>query len=69
MLARDGAAEPNLVWKDTGASVRTGKSINILLDVTNVGRSMALRQIAEHHESGMMFSFNLTPADDDAPST
>ena len=49
--------------------VRTGETVDILLDVTNVGRWMAHCHIAEHHESGMMFSFNVAPADDDAPST
>ena len=31
------------------------------LDVTNPGLWMAHCHIAEHHESGMMFSFNVTP--------
>jgi FtsP/CotA-like multicopper oxidase with cupredoxin domain len=30
------------------------------LDVTNPGRWMAHCHIAEHHESGMMFSFTST---------
>jgi FtsP/CotA-like multicopper oxidase with cupredoxin domain len=60
ILARDGVAEPNLVWKDT-VLVRTGETVDILLDVTNPGRWMAHCHIAEHHESGMMFSFNVTP--------
>jgi FtsP/CotA-like multicopper oxidase with cupredoxin domain len=59
VLSRDGAVEPNLVWKDT-VLVRTGETIDILLDVTNVGRWMAHCHIAEHHESGMMFSFEVT---------
>ncbi len=58
VLARDDVAEPNLVWKDT-VLVRTGETVDILLDVTNVGRWMAHCHIAEHHESGMMFSFNV----------
>jgi FtsP/CotA-like multicopper oxidase with cupredoxin domain len=62
ILARDGAEEPNLVWKDT-VLVRTGETVDILLDVTNPGRWMAHCHIAEHHESGMMLSFNVTPAD------
>jgi hypothetical protein len=33
--------------------------------VTNPGRWMAHRHIAEHHESGMMFSFDVAPADGD----
>jgi FtsP/CotA-like multicopper oxidase with cupredoxin domain len=62
VLARDGAPEANLVWKDT-VLVRTGETVDILLDVTNPGRWMAHCHIAEHHESGMMFSFDVAPAD------
>ena len=63
VLARDGVNEQNLVWKDT-VLVRTGETVDILLDVTNPGRWMAHCHIAEHHESGMMFSFNVVPARD-----
>jgi FtsP/CotA-like multicopper oxidase with cupredoxin domain len=59
VLSRDGTVEPNLVWKDT-VLVRAGETVDILLDVTNVGRWMAHCHIAEHHESGMMFSFEVT---------
>jgi FtsP/CotA-like multicopper oxidase with cupredoxin domain len=59
VLSRDGAVEPNLVWKDT-VLVRTGETVDILLDVTNVGVWMAHCHIAEHHESGMMLSFEVT---------
>ena len=62
VLARDGVAEQNLVWKDT-VLVRTGETVDILLDVTNPGVWMAHCHIAEHHESGMMFSFTVDPAD------
>jgi FtsP/CotA-like multicopper oxidase with cupredoxin domain len=58
ILSRDGEPEPNLVWKDT-VLVRTGESVDILLDVSNPGRWMAHCHIAEHHESGMMFSFDV----------
>jgi FtsP/CotA-like multicopper oxidase with cupredoxin domain len=58
ILSRDGRPEPNLVWKDT-VLVRTGEVVDILLDVTNPGRWMAHCHIAEHHESGMMFSFDV----------
>ena len=58
ILSRDGVPESNLVWKDT-VLVRTGETVDILLDVTNAGRWMAHCHIAEHHESGMMFSFNV----------
>jgi FtsP/CotA-like multicopper oxidase with cupredoxin domain len=61
VIARDGAPEPNLVWSDT-VLVRTGEVVDILLDVTNPGHWMAHCHIAEHHESGMMFSFDVAPA-------
>jgi FtsP/CotA-like multicopper oxidase with cupredoxin domain len=58
VLARDGVTEPNLVWKDT-VLVRTGQTVDILFDVTNPGLWMAHCHIAEHMQSGMMFSFNV----------
>jgi FtsP/CotA-like multicopper oxidase with cupredoxin domain len=58
VLARDGTAEPNLVWKDT-VLVRTGQTVDILFDVTNPGLWMAHCHIAEHMQSGMMFSFTV----------
>jgi len=60
ILTRDDVVEPNLVWSDT-VLVRTGEKVDILLDVTNPGLWMAHCHIAEHHESGMMFSFHVTP--------
>jgi FtsP/CotA-like multicopper oxidase with cupredoxin domain len=64
VLSRDDVPEENLVWKDT-VLVRTGETVDILLDVTHPGRWMAHCHIAEHHESGMMFSFDVLPADGD----
>jgi FtsP/CotA-like multicopper oxidase with cupredoxin domain len=61
ILSRDGVVEPNLVWKDT-VLMRAGETVDILLDITNPGLWMAHCHIAEHHESGMMFSFNVEPA-------
>jgi FtsP/CotA-like multicopper oxidase with cupredoxin domain len=58
VLARDGAPEPNLVWKDT-VLVRTGQVVDILFDVTEPGLWMAHCHIAEHMQSGMMFSFTV----------
>jgi FtsP/CotA-like multicopper oxidase with cupredoxin domain len=58
ILSRDGVVEPNLMWKDT-VLVRTGQTVDILLDVTNPGVWMAHCHIAEHHESGMMMSFHV----------
>jgi FtsP/CotA-like multicopper oxidase with cupredoxin domain len=60
ILSRDGTPESSLVWKDT-VLVRAGETIDILLDVTNPGRWMAHCHIAEHIESGMMFSFEVSP--------
>ena len=60
ILTRDGVVEPNLVWKDT-VLVPTGQTVEILLEVTNPGLWMAHCHIAEHHESGMMFSFSVDP--------
>src|SRR5512132_4259288 len=53
-----GVPEPNLVWKDT-VLVRTGQVVDILFDVSNPGLWMAHCHIAEHMQSGMMFSFNV----------
>jgi FtsP/CotA-like multicopper oxidase with cupredoxin domain len=63
VLSRDGEPETNLVWKDT-VLLRAGQTIDILLDVTNPGLWMAHCHIAEHTESGMMFSFDVAPAAD-----
>jgi FtsP/CotA-like multicopper oxidase with cupredoxin domain len=58
VLSRDGEPEPNLVWKDT-VLLRAGQTVDILLDVSNPGLWMAHCHIAEHTESGMMFSFTV----------
>ena len=63
ILARDATPDPNLVWKDT-VLVPAGQVVDLLLDVTNPGRWMAHCHIAEHHESGMMFSFTVEPNED-----
>jgi FtsP/CotA-like multicopper oxidase with cupredoxin domain len=59
ILSRDGEVDPNLVWKDT-VLVPAGQTVDILLDVSNPGLWMAHCHIAEHHESGMMFTFEVT---------
>ena len=56
ILARDDVLESNLAWKDT-VLVRSGETVDILLEVTNPGMWMAHCHIAEHNQSGMMFSF------------
>jgi len=65
VLARDGVAEPNLVWKDT-VLVRTGQTTDILFDVTEPGLWMAHCHIAEHMQSGMMFSFTVSRREKEA---
>jgi FtsP/CotA-like multicopper oxidase with cupredoxin domain len=67
ILSRDGRAEQNLVWKDT-VLLRAGETIDILLYVTNPGLWMAHCHIAEHTESGMMFSFFVDPPKSSASS-
>jgi FtsP/CotA-like multicopper oxidase with cupredoxin domain len=64
VLDRGGVSEPNLVWKDT-VVVRTGEVVNILFDVSSPGRWMAHCHIAEHIESGMMFSFEVLQPEPD----
>ena len=61
VLARNEVVEPNLVWKDT-VLVRTGQTVDILFDVTEPGLWMAHCHIAEHMQSGMMFSFTVARA-------
>jgi FtsP/CotA-like multicopper oxidase with cupredoxin domain len=68
ILSRDGQPEPNLVWKDT-VLLRAGETIDILLYVTNPGLWMAHCHIAEHTESGMMFSFYVDPKQSDIVSS
>jgi FtsP/CotA-like multicopper oxidase with cupredoxin domain len=58
VLSRDGEPEANLVWKDT-VLLAAGQTVDILLDVSNPGLWMAHCHIAEHTESGMMFSFTV----------
>jgi FtsP/CotA-like multicopper oxidase with cupredoxin domain len=61
VLSRQGVPETNLVWKDT-VLVPAGHTVDILLDVSNPGRWMAHCHIAEHNQSGMMFSFDVARA-------
>jgi FtsP/CotA-like multicopper oxidase with cupredoxin domain len=67
VLARDDEPEANLVWKDT-VLVRSGQTVDILLDVSNPGLWMAHCHIAEHNQSGMMFSFNVARRAEQTPA-
>jgi FtsP/CotA-like multicopper oxidase with cupredoxin domain len=62
VLSREREPEPNLVWKDT-VLVPAGRTVDVLLDVSNPGLWMAHCHIAEHAQSGMMFSFNVSRRD------
>jgi FtsP/CotA-like multicopper oxidase with cupredoxin domain len=59
VLNRDGERTSNLAWKDTEL-VRTGQTVDILVDMSNPGIWMSHCHIAEHLEGGMMFSFEVT---------
>jgi FtsP/CotA-like multicopper oxidase with cupredoxin domain len=63
VISRDGVTESNLVWKDT-VLVRAGEIVDMLLDVSNPGLWMAHCHIAEHNQSGMMFSFTVSDVED-----
>jgi len=65
VLDRDGVPEANLVWKDT-VLVPAPSTVDILLDVINPGRWMAHCHIAEHHQGGMAFSFEVAEGRDGA---
>ncbi len=58
VLERDSVKQTNLVWKDT-VFVKTGETVDILLDASNVGEWMAHCHIAEHAEAGMMMKFDV----------
>lgn len=58
VLQRNGVASRNLGWKDS-VLVRTGETVEILMDAANPGSWMVHCHIAEHFESGMMFSFRV----------
>jgi suppressor of ftsI len=58
VLAVDGEENENLVWKDT-TLVPAGKTVDILLDITNPGDWMFHCHIAEHLSNGMMGRFTV----------
>lgn len=60
VLNEDGVKNTNMVWKDT-VLVKTGKTVEILLEASNVGKWMAHCHIAEHLSSGMMMGFEVIP--------
>ncbi len=63
VIARDGVAVKNLVWKDT-ALIPVGSTVDLLIDASNPGAWMLHCHIAEHLGSGMMATLHV-----DAPAT
>jgi suppressor of ftsI len=53
VVARDGVATKNFVWKDT-ALIPVGSTVDLLIDASNSGAWMLHCHIAEHLGSGMM---------------
>jgi len=51
-------AKENLQWKDT-TLVRTGETVDIVIEMSNVGDWMAHCHIAEHLHAGMMMNFKV----------
>ena len=60
VLERDGQPNKNLVWKDT-TILPAGSTVDILLELSNPGKWMTHCHIAEHIDSGMMFTFTVDP--------
>jgi FtsP/CotA-like multicopper oxidase with cupredoxin domain len=58
VLSRDGVRNDNLMWKDT-VLLRAGEVVDLLVEMSNPGAWMVHCHIAEHLESGMMFTFHV----------
>ncbi len=58
VLSRGGATNDNLQWKDT-TLVKTGETVDLLVEMSNPGAWMAHCHIAEHLHSGMMLGFTV----------
>jgi FtsP/CotA-like multicopper oxidase with cupredoxin domain len=58
VLSRNGVPNRNLAWKDT-VLVPAGETVDILVEMSNPGAWMVHCHIAEHLESGMMFTYSV----------
>jgi FtsP/CotA-like multicopper oxidase with cupredoxin domain len=58
VLSRNGRANNNLAWKDT-VLIPAGETVDILVEMSNPGAWMVHCHIAEHLESGMMFTYHV----------
>jgi FtsP/CotA-like multicopper oxidase with cupredoxin domain len=60
VIARNGVAMRNLVWKDT-ALIPVGATVDLLVDASNPGAWMLHCHIAEHLGAGMMTVMHVDP--------
>lgn len=58
VLSVDGVPNEDMQWKDT-VLIPMGRTVDILVDMSNSGQWMAHCHIAEHLHSGMMFNFEV----------
>jgi FtsP/CotA-like multicopper oxidase with cupredoxin domain len=58
VVKRNGILQTDLVWKDT-VLVKSGETVEIILDPSNLGKWMAHCHISEHLADGMMFEFTV----------
>ena len=58
VLSTNGERNQNLVWKDT-ALIEKGDTVQILVEMDNLGEWMAHCHISEHLEAGMMLNFKV----------
>jgi len=58
VLAVNDVLNDNMVWKDT-AMLKTGDTMDILLEASNPGKWLAHCHIAEHMHSGMMIEYDI----------
>lgn len=58
VVSRNGVPQTNLVWKDT-VLVKSGETVDIVLDPSNPGIWMAHCHTAEHLQGGMMFTYTV----------
>jgi FtsP/CotA-like multicopper oxidase with cupredoxin domain len=58
VLSRSGVPTQNLAWKDT-VLVPAGETVDLLVEMSNPGAWMVHCHIAEHLESGMMFTYHV----------
>lgn len=58
ILSKDGVPNQNFVWKDT-VLVLPGETVDILVDMSNLGEWMTHCHISEHLHAGMMMPFRV----------